>query len=192
MSFMDYMRTNKYTKRYILPPKGVNAAGFENEVVAVAKTKISELDNRLVDIADVHRKKFAHINKFEFKEITFLHLLYEYEYQLESYYINKWWDYWNSYLIPKRNINKKNGISDKDIELAKNYPTQKLYDGNLRCSGNRFIGLCVFHQERHPSLTFFEDGHYYCFGCSEHGTAIDFLMKTKNLSFKETIKELTK
>ena len=31
---------------------------------------------------------------------------------------------------------------------------------------------------------------FYCFGCKEHGNAIDFVMKFKNLSFVEAVEEV--
>lgn len=50
---------------------------------------------------------------------------------------------------------------------------------------------CPFHNEKTPSLKIYKgDGGYYCFGCGEHGTVIDFVMKYFNLSFKEAITKL--
>lgn len=61
----------------------------------------------------------------------------------------------------------------------------------LRKRGGRLIGLCPFHREKTPSFTVNgEKGAYYCFGCHEGGSAVDFLMKLENLSFPEAIERL--
>ena len=58
--------------------------------------------------------------------------------------------------------------------------------------GNSFIGKCPFHNEKTPSFNVSaEKGLFHCFGCKVGGNAITFLMKYKNLSFKEAINELS-
>lgn len=50
---------------------------------------------------------------------------------------------------------------------------------------------CPFHNEKSPSFHALDDkGIYKCFGCGEAGTAIDFVMKTDNLSFPEAVERL--
>jgi DNA primase len=50
---------------------------------------------------------------------------------------------------------------------------------------------CPFHQEKSPSFHALDSkGVYKCFGCGEGGTAIDFVMKTDNLSFPEAVERL--
>jgi DNA primase len=57
--------------------------------------------------------------------------------------------------------------------------------------GREFQGLCPFHNEKTPSFTVNEDkGFYHCFGCGEHGSIFDFVMKTSNLSFPESVEQL--
>lgn len=43
---------------------------------------------------------------------------------------------------------------------------------------------CPFHNEKTPSFSLFPNNTYYCFGCGESGTVIDFVMKLFNLDFK--------
>ena len=58
--------------------------------------------------------------------------------------------------------------------------------------GNSFIGKCPFHNEKTPSFNVSDEkGLFHCFGCKVGGNAITFLMKYKNLSFKEAINELS-
>ena len=43
--------------------------------------------------------------------------------------------------------------------------------------GKKYICCCVFHNEKHPSLTFnTENGLFHCFGCHAGGSSIDFVM----------------
>lgn len=61
----------------------------------------------------------------------------------------------------------------------------------LRKKGREWEGLCPFHKEKTPSFTVNEEkGFYHCFGCSEHGSVFDFVMKTDGLSFPETVERL--
>ena len=50
--------------------------------------------------------------------------------------------------------------------------------------GREHLGLCPFHQEKTPSFTVSEaKGFYHCFGCGQHGNAIDFVMAVDGLDF---------
>lgn len=50
---------------------------------------------------------------------------------------------------------------------------------------------CPFHNEKTPSFKIYKgNGGYHCFGCGEHGSVIDFVMRYFNLSFKEAITKL--
>ncbi|MCL6559946.1 MAG: DNA primase, partial [Firmicutes bacterium] len=57
--------------------------------------------------------------------------------------------------------------------------------------GQRYTGLCPFHQERTPSFTVSpEKQFFYCFGCGTGGDALKFLMLRENLTFPEAVKKL--
>ncbi|MGB0748487.1 MAG: DNA primase [Magnetospiraceae bacterium] len=57
--------------------------------------------------------------------------------------------------------------------------------------GREFSGLCPFHKEKTPSFTVNDEkGFYHCFGCGEHGTALDFVMATEGLGFREAVERL--
>ncbi len=61
----------------------------------------------------------------------------------------------------------------------------------LKKVGRNYVGLCPFHQEKTPSFTVNEEkGLFYCFGCSQGGTVITFLMKIENLNFTEALEQL--
>lgn len=61
----------------------------------------------------------------------------------------------------------------------------------LARKGREHEGLCPFHNEKTPSFTVNDQkGFYHCFGCGEHGSAIDFVMKTEGLQFPEAVEAL--
>jgi DNA primase len=58
----------------------------------------------------------------------------------------------------------------------------------LKQSGKSWIGHCPFHDDHHPSFCVYPDrNRFVCYGCGEKGDAIDFIMKMRNISFRETI-----
>jgi DNA primase len=57
--------------------------------------------------------------------------------------------------------------------------------------GHEHVGLCPFHREKTPSFTVSESkGFYHCFGCQQHGNAIDFVMATEGLDFADAVARL--
>lgn len=61
----------------------------------------------------------------------------------------------------------------------------------LAKKGRRWVGLCPFHQEKTGSFNVNpERGAYYCFGCKESGSVIDFMMKAEGYTFPEAVRLL--
>ncbi|MEE2675270.1 MAG: DNA primase [Myxococcota bacterium] len=61
----------------------------------------------------------------------------------------------------------------------------------LKQAGRNWKGLCPFHNEKTPSFNVnSEKQSFHCFGCSEGGDVIGFLMKHENLSFLEALRSL--
>lgn len=61
----------------------------------------------------------------------------------------------------------------------------------LTQAGNRWKGLCPFHQEKTPSFTVNPQmGIFKCFGCGASGDAFKFLMQMESLTFPEALKRL--
>lgn len=61
----------------------------------------------------------------------------------------------------------------------------------LKKRGNTYWGLCPFHKDKNPSFAVTPSmGIYKCFSCGEAGDAIKFIMKTKNMEFRDVIIEL--
>jgi len=61
----------------------------------------------------------------------------------------------------------------------------------LKKRGKEFVGLSPFKNEKSPSFTVSDEKEFYhCFSTGEHGNIFDFLIKTKSLSFSESVKAL--
>ncbi len=62
----------------------------------------------------------------------------------------------------------------------------------LKKRGKEFVGLSPFKTEKTPSFTVNDEKEFYhCFSTGEHGNIFDFVMKTQNLRFGETVKLLS-
>jgi DNA primase len=61
----------------------------------------------------------------------------------------------------------------------------------LKKAGKEFKACCPFHDEKTPSFTVSPTkGFYHCFGCGEHGNAVDFLMQYDHMDFVEAVESL--
>ncbi len=62
---------------------------------------------------------------------------------------------------------------------------------SLNRKGERYWGLCPFHEEKTPSFTVVPDkGFYHCFGCGKSGSLFDFVMEMESLTFAESVRKL--
>lgn len=62
---------------------------------------------------------------------------------------------------------------------------------HLKKRGKDYIGLCPFHNEKTPSFNVIPNKNmFYCFGCGAGGSAITFLMKYNNCTFREALQDL--
>ena len=72
-------------------------------------------------------------------------------------------------------------------EAGKGYSDICRYRGK----GNNYWGLCPFHKDKNPSFCVTPHlGIYKCFSCGEAGDTLKFIMKTRNIEFKDLIIEL--
>ena len=61
----------------------------------------------------------------------------------------------------------------------------------LKKAGRNHKGLCPFHAEKSPSFLVSEDKQiFHCFGCSEGGDLIQFVMKFESMPFPEAVELL--
>jgi len=62
---------------------------------------------------------------------------------------------------------------------------------DLRRQGERFSGLCPFHEERSPSFSVNpQEKLYYCFGCGAGGDLFRFVQEKEGLGFPEAVEAL--
>lgn len=63
----------------------------------------------------------------------------------------------------------------------------------LRKEGKEYVGLCPFHAEKTPSFKVNpRKGFFHCFGCGEHGGAIDFVMLHMGMGFGDAVRALAR
>ena len=78
--------------------------------------------------------------------------------------------------------------SKLDIEKAKSVPIEHIIDIPLKRQGKLLVSHCPFHEDHHPSFVVYPDtNRYYCFGCGQSGSVIDYVMQRYNLTFKEAV-----
>lgn len=59
---------------------------------------------------------------------------------------------------------------------------------NLKKSGRGYMGVCPFHNDKGPSLSVSQDKQvFHCFGCGAAGNVVGFIMKIRNLDYKDAI-----
>lgn len=78
-------------------------------------------------------------------------------------------------------------------ELRARVPVSDVVGRRVRLTrkGRELWGLCPFHNEKTPSFKVNDDRQrYHCFGCGQDGTAIDFVMATEGLTFREAVERL--
>ena len=198
---MDWVKQGKELLHYQLPPKAPTDDETKIFEDGLKETVPKKLGQAAVRFDYLQRKREAKLRVIQRRTKKgsleeYIAILYaEHEYS-EAYYIEKWINYWTSILEriagKKPSVKgKQNKITDSDIERAKEYPLENLYNEILKKAGSRLLGLCQFHEEKTPSFFIFPDNHYHCYGCGEHGDPITFAMKTKNLSFPEAVRYLS-
>ena len=70
------------------------------------------------------------------------------------------------------------------VEVASRYV-------NLRKRGQKWVGLCPFHEEKSPSFQIDPDKQlYYCFGCHAGGDVFRLVEKLDHKSFGEVVRSL--
>lgn len=88
---------------------------------------------------------------------------------------------------------KFESISETDVENARAVAIEGLYSfERLKLLGGRLRACCPFHTEKTGSFFIFKDNKFRCFGCGEHGDAIDFIMKTSGYEFLDAVKYLVR
>lgn len=90
------------------------------------------------------------------------------------------------HMLSRPIIESRNGITDDDIQRAKDYPIEELvqFDRMGKC-------LAFCHEEKTPSMSWHRKrNRAHCFGCGRSFNAIDVLMVRDGLSFIDAVKRL--
>lgn len=211
------MNPNGHVSKYEVifnkvPPRLPKMENISEEVNPWAEALISSIPDQLKllmlredEIKENYDDKMQKINTWvirtnptEFQEYFYTYLV---EYSLnEVDIIQKWIKYWlklyemasDTRVLPEVET-KELGVSEQELEQAKEYPVQDLLGGDIRVNGNRLLACCPFHGENTPSFTIFtDDNHFHCFGCGEHGDAVDFVMKMKKINLIEAVKDINR
>lgn len=83
------------------------------------------------------------------------------------------------------------GLVDEIIEKTDLVALISDHVPSLKGAGDRYKGLCPFHDEKTPSFTVSPSkGLFYCFGCRKGGNAITFVQEMEGLAPVEAIKYL--
>lgn len=77
---------------------------------------------------------------------------------------------------------------------AKAIKITSLYQEELIPTGKTLKGRCPFHRDTgNPNFMIYpETNSFHCFRCGFGGDSITYMMKLKNLTFTEAIRELLK
>ena len=84
--------------------------------------------------------------------------------------------------------------SDKDDILNKTSIKEYIDKNWSECkkSGSGYKVLCPFHDDKSPSMHISEDkGLYHCFVCKAGGNLIQFIKEFKNLTYPETLEDIS-
>lgn len=58
-------------------------------------------------------------------------------------------------------------------------------------ANRQHYAACPFHGERTPSLRFFKDGGFKCFGCGASGSAIDFVIRMDGCRVTDAVAKIS-
>lgn len=172
-----------------------------DEKIAVLKPAIKARKFLLEMHQTINHKEFAELmreNNIDLKEWDLYQLLYSMIIRQQYPEIRENERILEGHVKELKNIENaqnilraiKDGGDLFDIELAKNYPIEKMFPTGLIKSGKYKKGICPFHEDKDPSLVIYPGNTFFCFGCHEHGDAIDFYMKLKNVSFAVAVRDL--
>jgi hypothetical protein len=199
---MDHVITGKTMYLFRNPPaltKPEDIEAFVDGLAELLPRKLSAVRERMAALELAKKEELERIAevcaKHCISSLTWWYITFMAECEFEEHQVlKKWLRYWtllDERIHPETTDHPLEGFSDEQIARARQVPIQDLYSGELRRVGNRLTGLCPFHDEHNPSFSIFEDNHFKCFGCTEQGDSIDFLMKLGNLTFRQAMTELT-
>lgn len=92
--------------------------------------------------------------------------------------------------VAKGRITKER-LTEEQIQQVLAVSIETLINQPLRKSGKALVGLCPFHNEKHPSFFVYPTTNsFYCYGCQKGGNTINFVEELYNFSFTEAVEFL--
>jgi hypothetical protein len=84
---------------------------------------------------------------------------------------------------------KKNLPDAREVKRAADFVAIVSRYTRLRPSGRQFVGICPFHDERHPSFYVHpEKKLWFCFGCGRGGDVFKFVMCAECCGFSAALR----
>ena len=90
----------------------------------------------------------------------------------------------------KKNKPRPGEITNYNIERAREYPIEQLWEELVGEPIRQGMTKCCFHDDKTASMSLRKHNRYYCFGCGEKGDTIDLCMKLDNCTFIQAVKKL--
>lgn len=93
---------------------------------------------------------------------------------------------------PVTDTSTPNKPLELSLEKAKLFPIEQMFELiKPRTSSTRIQCCCPLHHEKSPSFIIYRrENKFHCFGCGEHGDAIDLYMKLNSSDIQSAIKAL--
>lgn len=93
----------------------------------------------------------------------------------------------------KGEVKMVNGVTEADVVRAKEVPLEGIYAGHLSKHSKLAVGVCPFHAEKTGSFTIYlSQNSWWCYGCQNGGSVVDFVMQQNGIDFLEAVKQLLK
>jgi hypothetical protein len=176
-------------------PYEANRASDVNRIETVLKAIAEKLggDLQVAELARVMRVPGT-LN-FKEEKIVECHSIYSgnERYSLEAF--NPIMEGFIQRQIENRVRRQRNYPGDGSIveEIKSHNPLLEVceeYGLGFKKVGKQWQALCCFHDEHNPSLTVWDDGGWWCFGCGRGGDVISFVMEREKIGFKEALEKL--
>ena len=145
----DWIRVGRYLRRSVPPPKlDTDTKHFKDGLVDTIKQKLEEALLTQRHLTKTRKRRIKLVLNYIPEEHRWFYFELEAHLFSEYYAISRWTTYWlglwdtiHDIPLPKR----QGGVSEKEINKAKNYPVESLYKGKLRKSGSKLSGVCPFY-----------------------------------------------
>lgn len=85
----------------------------------------------------------------------------------------------------------KGQLTDDQIQHALTVPIENILNQHYRKGSGTLVGLCPFHNEKHPSFYIYtKTNSCWCYGCCQGGDVISFIRILYGYSFKQAVQYL--